>query len=105
VITLLSSQIIFYDSLLSKLLLQASFIGLLGQGDRLAERLLPANGRITKINSKDRSTWDAISCTASQEILPHLWSLKAHYRAHKSPPLDPILSQDEFTQYYYNLFL
>jgi len=37
------------------------------------------------------SSWEANSCSASQEIPCILWNLKFHYYAYESLPLAPIL--------------
>jgi hypothetical protein len=49
--------------------------------------------QVSNISMKLRTSWEANSNSAGQEIPQLLWDPKAHHCVHKSPPLDPTLSQ------------
>jgi hypothetical protein len=49
--------------------------------------------RLTYLLHVQDIIWKADCHSARQEISCFLWNPKVHHRVHKSPPLDPILSQ------------
>jgi hypothetical protein len=51
---------------------------------------------ITRTNSTQLSPpWEVASCAATQEIPSSIWNTQVYYRVHKSPPLVPILNQND----------
>jgi hypothetical protein len=57
------------------------------------------------------SAWEAIKCSASQQILNLEWNPKVHCHVHKSPPPHPIQSQESsphtnsFFKIHFNIIL
>jgi hypothetical protein len=56
-------------------------------------------------NSTEKSSWEANSRSAIQDILLHsLQNCKVYYHVHNSPPLAPIQSQVECSQHPHTCF-